>query len=87
MFKNVMTLLQEILKTINTSIRGNDYVLLAKKTKAFMTILNVFAINLNLPVIDEEVINYYNRWQEARVNKDYETADECRNYLAARSVI
>lgn len=52
-----------------------------------MTILNVFAINLNLPVIDEEVINYYNRWQEARVNKDYETADECRNYLAARSVI
>lgn len=85
--QNVMTLLQEILKTINTSIRGNDYVLLAKKTKAFMTILNVFAINLNLPVIDEEVINYYNRWQEARVNKDYETADECRNYLAARSVI
>lgn len=85
--QNVMTLLQEMLKTINTSIRGNDYVLLAKKTKAFMTILNVFAINLNLPVIDEEVINYYNRWQEARVNKDYETADECRNYLAARSVI
>ncbi len=85
--QNVMTLLQEILKTINTSIRGNDYVLLAKKTKAFMTILNVFAINLNLPVIDEEVINYYNRWQEARVNKDYEVADECRNYLAARSVI
>lgn len=85
--QNVMTLLQEILKTINTSIRGNDYALLAKKTKAFMTILNVFAINLNLPVIDEEVINYYNRWQEARVNKDYEVADECRNYLAARSVI
>ncbi len=85
--QNVMTLLQEILKTINTSIRSNDYVLLAKKTKAFMTILNVFAINLNLPVIDEEVINYYNKWQEARINKDYEVADECRNYLAARSVI
>ncbi len=85
--QNVMTLLQEILKTINTSIRSNDYVLLAKKTKAFMTILNVFAINLNLPVIDEEVINYYNKWQEARINKDYEAADKCRNYLAARSVI
>ena len=85
--QNVMTLLQEILKTINTSIRNNDYVLLAKKTKAFMTILKVFAINLDLPVIDEEVISYYNKWQEARVNKDYEAADECRNYLAARSVI
>ena len=85
--QNVLTLLQDMLKSINTATRSKDYNTLGLKVNSFMKILSIFGIDLDLPVIDEEVLSIYAKWNEARVNKQFDVADECRNALVAKRVM
>ena len=85
--QNVQTLLDELVKNINQLFRNKDYASLNIKLNTFITITNVFGIDFNVKELDEDTKHIYLSWQEARNNKDFETADKCRNELLDKGIL
>ena len=85
--QNVLTLITNIVKQMNVSIRSKDYATLAKKLNSFKTILDVLGINLYVDLMNEEQLDCYRSWQEARANKDFEKADIYRGKLIEWKII
>ena len=79
--QNVLTLINDIVKEINTSLRSKNYDETAIKLNTFKTIFDVLGINLFVEEMNEEQLDAYSKWMEARNNKDFETADIYRNKL------
>ena len=84
---NVYTLILQLIKDINVSIRSKDYELLAVKFNTLVEILDVFGITFEYHKLTEGDREVYNLWQEARTNKDFEKADYYRNELVNRGVL
>ena len=85
--QNVLTLINNIIKSMNTTLRNKEYDSLAIKTNTFKTIMDVLGINLFVEKMSDENLDNYKKWQEARSNKDFETADIYRNKLMAAGII
>ena len=85
--QNVLTLLNDIQKEINVSLRNKDYDKLAIKTNTFKTILDVLGINLFINRMNEEELETYRLWMAARDKKDFETADIYRNKLISWNIL
>ena len=85
--QNVLTLINSIVKDINTLLRSKDYDKLALKVNTFKTILDVLGINLFVELLDDESLNDYKNWNEARINKDFEKADMYRQKLIEKGLI
>ena len=85
--QNVQTLVDELVKNINQLFRNKDYASLNIKLNTFITITNVFGINFNVNELDEDTKHIYLSWQEARNNKDFETADKWRNVLLDKGIL
>lgn len=79
--QNVLTLINNIVKVMNTSLRAKDYDTLALKLHTLEVILDVLHINLFVDKMTEEQLSVYKEWQEARLNKDFEKADIARAKL------
>ena len=79
--QNVLTLINNIVKVMNTSLRAKDYDTLALKLHTLEVILDVLHINLFVDKMTEEQLAVYKEWQEARLNKDFEKADIARAKL------
>ena len=79
--QNVLTLINNIVKVMNTSLRAKDYDTLALKLHTLEVILDVLHINLFVDKMTEEELAVYKEWQEARLNKDFEKADIARAKL------
>lgn len=79
--QNVLTLINNIVKAMNTSLRAKDYDTLALKLHTLEVILDVLHINLFVDKMTEEELTVYKEWQEARLNKDFEKADIARAKL------
>ena len=79
--QNVLTLINNIVKVMNTSLRAKDYDTLALKLHTLEVILDVLHINLFVDKMTEEQLAFYKEWQEARLNKDFEKADIARAKL------
>jgi cysteinyl-tRNA synthetase len=79
--QNVLTLINNIVKAMNTSLRAKDYDTLAIKLHTLEVILDVLHINLFVDKMTEEELAVYKEWQEARLNKDFEKADIARAKL------
>lgn len=79
--QNVLTLINNIVKAMNTSLRAKDYDTLALKLHTLEVILDVLHINLFVDKMTEEELAVYKQWQEARLNKDFEKADIARAKL------
>jgi len=79
--QNVLTLINNIVKAMNTSLRAKDYDTLALKLHTLEVILDVLHINLFVNKMTEEELTVYKEWQEARLNKDFEKADIARAKL------
>ena len=84
---NVYTLILQLIKDINVSIRSKDYITLAVKFNTLTEILDVFGITFEYHKLTESDREVYNLWQEARTNKDFEKADVYRNELVNRGVL
>ena len=84
---NVYTLILQLIKDINVSIRSKDYITLAIKFNTLTEILDVFGITFEYHKLTESDREVYNLWQEARTNKDFEKADLYRNELVSRGVL
>ena len=79
--QNVLTLINNIVKEMNTSLRAKDYDTLAVKLHTLEVILDVLHINLFVEKMTEEQLSVYKDWQEARLNKDFASADIARAKL------
>ena len=85
--QNVLTLINTIVKAMNTSLRAKDYNTLAVKLNTLKTILDVLGINLFVEKMNDENLDNYKKWQEARANKDFELADVYRNKLIEAGIL
>ena len=85
--QNVLTLINTIIKSMNTTLRSKDYKTLAIKTNTFKTIMDVLGINLFVEKMSDENLDNYKKWQEARANKDFDTADIYRNKLVEAGIL
>lgn len=85
--QNVLTLITSLVKDINTSLRSKNYELLAIKLKTFKEILDVLGIDLFIKPLTNEELDIYSKWNEARINKDFETADIYRNKLVEWNIL
>ena len=85
--QNVLTLINTIVKAMNTSLRAKDYNTLAIKLNTLKTILDVLGINLFVEKMNDENLDNYKKWQEARANKDFELADVYRNKLIEAGIL
>ena len=85
--QNVLTLINTIVKAMNTSLRAKDYNTLAIKLNTLKTILDVLGINLFVEKMNDENLENYKKWQEARANKDFELADVYRNKLIEAGIL
>ncbi len=85
--QNVLTLLTSINKEMNTTLRSKDYNRLAQLTNTFKTILDVLGINLFVEKMNDEALDIYKKWNDARINKDFDSADKYRNMLVEWKVL
>ncbi len=85
--QNVLTLINNLVKEINTSLRAKNYELLATKLNTFKTILDVLGINLFVEKMSDEALEVYKAWNEARINKDYASADTYRAKLVEMNIL
>ncbi len=84
---NVYTLILQLIKDINVSIRSKEYATLAVKFNTLVEILDVFGITFEYNKLTDSDREIYNLWQQARVNKDFEKADFYRNELVNRGIL
>ena len=79
--QNVLTVVNNIVKALNTSLRAKEYNVLAVKLHTLEVIFDVLGINLFVNKMTDEQLEVYKNWQNARLNKDFEAADVYRNKL------
>ena len=82
---NVLMLISNILKKINTKIRSKED--FSADFNTLDIILNTLGTIPFKPVIDDEAKDIYNKWNEARINKDFENADKYRNILVEKGIL
>ena len=85
--QNVLTLISGLVKEINTSLRAKNYDELAVKLNTFKKILDVLGIDLFVNPMNDEELDIYTKWNTARINKDFESADKYRNMLVDRNIL
>ena len=85
--QNVLTLINNIIKSMNTTLRSKDYNTLLVKMNTFKKIMDVLGINLFVEKMNDTDLDNYKKWQDARNNKDFEQADIYRNKLIEAGII
>ena len=85
--QNVMMLIEQIVKELNMAIRNKDLEQVSVKFNTLDKILNVLGINLFVNRMNEEQIEVYRKWLDARAKKDFEKADIYRNMLVNWEII
>ena len=85
--QNVMMLIEQIVKELNMAIRNKDIDTVSIKFNTLDKILNVLGINMFVKKMNDEQIEVYQKWNEARALKDFEKADIYRNMLVNWEII
>ena len=85
--QNVLTLITNLVKDINTSLRAKEYDMLKKSLNTFKVILDVLGIDLFVKPMNEIELEAYCNWQAARLNKDFEAADIYRQKLVEWKIL
>ena len=79
--QNVLTLVNDLVKDINVNLRQKNYDNLAIKFNTFAKIFDVLGINLFINKMNEEELETYKLWNQARIEKDFAKADIYRAKL------
>ncbi len=83
---NVITYLLSLVKELNQELRNNgDNILLL--TNKIMTITSILGLEYACPELTESQKDTYQRWLEARNNKDFEKADLYRTKLTKENML
>lgn len=85
---NAITVLQDAVKVTNQLIRqSKDINELVQAKHLIDNILSVFGLELNVQPMTEDVKEIYRGWQQARKDKDFDTADVLRNKLQSKGIL
>ena len=85
--QNVLTLINEIVKEINVTLRNKDFEKNARCLNTLKTILDVLGINLFVEKLKDEELDLYKKYNEARAVKDFEKADLYRKKLIELNIL
>ena len=85
--QNVLTLINDIIKEMNVSLRNKDFDTLAVKLNTLSKILDVLGINLFVEKMNAEALEVYKNWNDARLEKDFAKADIYRNKLIELNIL
>ncbi|MDE7161245.1 MAG: hypothetical protein K2N65_00645, partial [Anaeroplasmataceae bacterium] len=80
--QNVMTLIEQMIKDLNVSIRMKNIEATTKIWHTLNKILSILGINLFVQPMKDNELEVYINWSIARQNKDFEAADTYRQQLA-----
>ena len=80
---NAITVLYQVLKDVNIALRQKekDYALLNQYLVTLDAMFMVLGLEMGVKPLTAEEIKLVNKWQEARQNKDFATADKIRDEL------
>ena len=84
---NAQTVIFEITKYLNQSLRGKDLELLAKYYNTLKTCIDLLGLMFNEITLTNEDKDLFNRWDEYKANRDFENADRIRKLLIERGLI
>ena len=86
---NAYTVIFEQAKKLNQMLRTRepDWNQAALTRNAIEKMLNILGIVVEKPEVSDEDRALYARWNEARANKDFASADECRKALAEKGLL
>ena len=85
--QNVLTLINEIVKEMNVTLRSKNYERNALCVNTLKTILDVLGINLFVEKLKDEELELYKKYNDARNIKDFETADLYRKKLIELNIL
>lgn len=84
---NVYTLILKIVKELNICTRNKNLEINNELCNTLILIFDTLGILLPYKTMEDEDIEMYNLWDEARINKDFEKADLYREKLVSRGVL
>lgn len=84
---NGFTVLYEVVKKLNISLRSNNLQDVNKYYNTIIEINKILSFDLKIKTLDDDEINLYKEWEEFKKQKDFVKADECRNKLIEMGVL
>ena len=86
---NAYMVIFDTVKLLNQSLRVREinYVDVARNYNAIKKMLEVLGIFIDKVVLTGEDKDIYSKWNEAKSNKDFETADKYRNVLMEKGIL
>ena len=86
---NAYSVIFDIVKVINQTVRSKDVDMqrLSELTASLMKMLDVLGISYHHLTLTVEDRSIYEKWQEAKNQKDFESADKYREILQERGIL
>ena len=84
---NAQTVVFEVTKLLNQSLRGKDFNLLAKYYNTLKECVDILGLVFNERELRSEAKELFNKWNEFKANKDFNSADEIRKILMERNLL
>ncbi|MBR0462143.1 MAG: cysteine--tRNA ligase [Erysipelotrichaceae bacterium] len=86
---NAYMVIFDTVKLLNQALRVKevDYEEVSRQYNAIRKMLDVLGIDIKPLVLNEDDLGIYAKWQEAKSNKDFETADKYRSTLTERGIL
>ena len=86
---NAYMVIFDTVKLLNQSLRTRDidFAIVAKEYNAIKKMLYILGIYINPVVLDADAKNLYEKWNEAKSQKDFDSADKYRNALIEKGIL
>ena len=86
---NAYMVIFDTLKLLNQALRVKDidFKAVEKEYNAIQKMLEILGVFIPKTVLTEEDKDIYSKWNEAKANKDFETADKYRNQLIKKGIL
>ena len=84
---NAQTVIFEITKYLNQSLRGKDFEVMARYYNTLRECISLLGLVYEERKLIEEDKELLNKWNEFKMNKDFQSADEIRKVLIERGLL
>ena len=86
---NAYMVIFDTLKLLNQALRVKeiDFKAVGKEYNAIEKMLEILGIFIDRTVLSDEDRQIYRNWNEAKANKDFETADKYRSQLIEKGIL
>ena len=86
---NAYAVIFETVKKLNGALRQReiDYAQVGSYRNAVEKMLDILGITVEKPEVTDEDRALFAKWNEAKANKDFETADACRKVLSEKGLL